>query len=396
MKKMKYIVTIVMMLVLSACELLSGYRIPSDMSGYKGRDAQSVVEEFQEAGFIDVQTKVIYDLPLEKKEEVGLVTSITINDSKEFEKDELISIDSKVVVTYHDLQKHKVNIHVNFEGNWFFYKYDVKLVVDDQNSNTLTHGENADLEYELKEGEYTLKFIDVEDKSISGQTNLVVNGDVEASYTIHCYADQVAVKEDYVNQENPLEENQVKMTCDVYSFVGIDYKEVMALFENSGFTNVKSEAVYDIKYGVTLEESCADVTIDGSDSFKAGDIFEKDVPVIVYYHMKEEDEKKEASYSKAIKCSYQDYDVYYLFDETEQVVYTFKTDEEGVIQGTFSGTFEEGVEMTFNNNGNIWKEKVIITDKKVVLTDARNYSYDDFEEVDVKEAQEEMEKRIAK
>lgn len=402
MKKIKYIVCMVLIFVLCACEGLIGYRIPCDLEGYKGQDALSVLEEFQEAGVTDVQTKVVYDLPLEKIGQVGQITSLTINDAKDYKEDDYIPLESKVEITYHDLMKHNVKIHINFEGNWFFDKYDVKFIADKEHSDVLKHGENVDLEYELKEGEYTFKFVDAEDKKVTGQTKLVVRSDVEASYTIHCYTDQVAVKEDYVNQENTMEEDQVKMTCDVRSFINVDYKEVVSLFENSGFTNITTEPVYDIRYGITLEESCADVTIDGQDMFKAGDIYQKDVPVVIYYHMKEEqaqepalEEDSEREYTLAFKRSYGDFDVYYLFDEESNVVCTFKTDESGISMGRFVGSFEDGVEMIFSDEENMWKEIFQVKDKKATLTDARKYSYA-YESVTVKDGKAAMEKVLEK
>lgn len=381
---------------------MTGYRLPYGYKDYKGQDATTVIEEMQEAGLTDIETKVIYDLSLDKKDEVGQITALTIDGSKDYEKDELIPLDSKILIKYHDLKKHKVKIHVNFEGNWFFNRYDVKLIVDKEHSEKMTHGENADFEFELKEGDYTIKFKSEEDKSVQGQAHIRVTSDMEVSYDIHCYVDRVDIKEDYKHEEEQLEANQVRMSCDINSLVNENYKDVVDLLQNFGFINITTIPVYDIHYGITLEETCADVTIDGDDSFRAGDIFNNDDKVIVYYHMKEEakteeedsteqEEAKEVVYTKAYMMSFGQTDMYYLFDEDTKTVATFKTDEKMVSIGKYKGNFEESVEMTFEYEGNVLKEKFKIQGDGGVLIDARQYSYQ-FKKVDIKKALKELEK----
>jgi hypothetical protein len=90
-----------------------------------------------------------------------------------------------------------------------------------------------------------------------------------------------------------LGENEVKVLNSESTFEGTNYEEVVEKLQNWGFTNIETEAVYDIVWGFTTPGSTKSVSIDGSNTFKYGDVFDKDVLIIVTYSMRVEDEPEE-------------------------------------------------------------------------------------------------------
>ena len=74
------------------------------------------------------------------------------------------------------------------------------------------------------------------------------------------------------------------------SFVYENYKDVKKVFESAGFTNIKTEPIYDIVWGITPEESVKEVTVDGSSYYVNGQSVKKNVPVIIIYHLKKSDD----------------------------------------------------------------------------------------------------------
>ncbi|PKL01059.1 MAG: hypothetical protein CVV56_02060 [Tenericutes bacterium HGW-Tenericutes-1] len=90
-----------------------------------------------------------------------------------------------------------------------------------------------------------------------------------------------------------LGENEVKVLNSESTFVGSDYEEVVEILQEWGFTNIETEVVYDIVWGFTPEGSTKSVSIDGSNTFIYGDIFDKDVLIVVTYSMRVEDEPEE-------------------------------------------------------------------------------------------------------
>ena len=66
---------------------------------------------------------------------------------------------------------------------------------------------------------------------------------------------------------------------------GKKYQDVVARFENAGFTNVTTEAVADLVIGLFAgDEEVKDVSIAGDSDYTANEKFAPDVPVVIRYH----------------------------------------------------------------------------------------------------------------
>ena len=66
---------------------------------------------------------------------------------------------------------------------------------------------------------------------------------------------------------------------------GKKYQDVVARFENAGFTNVTTEAVADLVIGLFAgDEEVKDVSIAGDSDYTANEKFAPDAPVVIRYH----------------------------------------------------------------------------------------------------------------
>ena len=87
--------------------------------------------------------------------------------------------------------------------------------------------------------------------------------------------------------------NQTKVSSSAYSLKNDDVKEVVKLLEEDGFTNIKTEAIYDLDHTSIWSRSSLNwvetVSIAGENSFSEGDIFEKKAIVNITYHAFEKD-----------------------------------------------------------------------------------------------------------
>ena len=158
------------------------------------------------------------------------------------------------------------------------------------------------------------------------------------------------------------------------------------VFKDAGFTNIKTEILYDIVLGWTEEGEVDKVSINGKTDFNRGDIFAKDASVTITYHMKEEDDpnkpeevKDTSSEAKDESVSYStntmktvkngnsgiysyrsrggQYYNYYIIDFDEGYVYYF-TEGNGdtscdrlKIQ---SGDLNDKVIITYHDGGDVW------------------------------------------
>lgn len=73
----------------------------------KGMNYRDVIEEFENAGFINVTTVVEYDIVTGWLTDDGEVKSVSINGEKKFDSYDEYRLDAEVVVTYHTLKKNK-------------------------------------------------------------------------------------------------------------------------------------------------------------------------------------------------------------------------------------------------------------------------------------------------
>ena len=187
------------------------------------------------------------------------------------------------------INKYSVKVHIDFTENLIFSKYDV-IVSIDNDEQAIPHGESTDLDFLVTGGSHTLCFTSAENSSIKAEVPLEVNSNLEVGYKISCYSDKISVTNLYVDDDTPVDNDKVEIKSDKNDFVNKNYKDVIASLEELGFINIVEEPMYDIVFGFTSEGEVENVTIDGSDTYKRGDIFPKDVKIVVSYHLKEDND----------------------------------------------------------------------------------------------------------
>jgi predicted small lipoprotein YifL len=77
-----------------------------------------------------------------------------------------------------------------------------------------------------------------------------------------------------------------------------NYQDVVAEFENAGFTNVQTEVLDDLVFGwLTKDGEVEEVSVDGYTSFSTDSRYPADVEIVVSYHTFPADEEEEAAES---------------------------------------------------------------------------------------------------
>ena len=163
-----------------------------------------------------------------------------------------------------------------------------------------------------------------------------------------------------------------------------NYQDVQKDLKDAGFTNITTEILYDIIWGWTEEGEVKSVSIDGRTDYEKGEVFKKDAPIVITYHMKEEDDpnkpvetepeesetttptpegtekptepdEPESEYEKAYIRDMSNYDLYYMFDTDTKTVVYFGTNDTYIERGTYTGDFSTGVTITWSHGE--WTEK---------------------------------------
>lgn len=367
--------------------------IPLSSSECIDMDYLSVETDFRDAGFWNISYEKVEDLQYDEVDKVGSVVSVNVAGNQDFSKGQEMASDTEIVITYHAFTKCKVNVHINFISNLIFSKYDVDYDFGGCSDGKLAHGEDTDFEVLVEPGEYTLEFVSSESSSVKGEIVLNVESDVNASYKICCYSDKISVEVDFVEKLGVAAEDEIMMPAKASDYKFKNYQEVETSLRELGFSNISTEILYDIYFGITEEGETEKVSIDGNSEFNRGDIFSRDANIVITYHMKEEDdpnkaaeeketensqsetEKKDDSYSVSYSTndsstvkngntgvySYinrgTNYDMYYIIDFDEGYVYWFTDgngDESCDKVKIESGDLNDKVIITYHDGDDVW------------------------------------------
>lgn len=113
MKKVVCIfVTFIMIIALTGCSGGSNThegeaKTPSGSNVQKGRNYQSVADDFEKKGFINIKTKALDDLVTGWLTKDGEVESVSVDGDEKYSADKWYSNDVEVIITYHTFPKDK-------------------------------------------------------------------------------------------------------------------------------------------------------------------------------------------------------------------------------------------------------------------------------------------------
>ena len=269
-------------------------KIPFSSETVKTTKIEDVLKELENAGFININAEEKFDIDpdVDKSE---FKNSISIDGVDTFEKDTEFPIDATInVINHKPYSKYSVKIEIDFIPNILFDKYNVEFEFNGEKYN-INHGEDKKYEFRVEQGKYKGTFVSSASSSVKGSFELNVIGDTNAKYIMNCYADAINIREEYVENKGAIKENEAMVPNSYIECWFKDYKDIEERFRTSGFTNISSEQVKDIYFGITSEGEVSKVSIDGKTDFERGEIFPKDAKVVITYHMKAESSEPTSS-----------------------------------------------------------------------------------------------------
>ncbi len=323
-----------------------------------------------------------------------------------------------------------VTVSVNCAKNLIFSRYDVDVFFDGRELGKLNHGDSKDFSCRANEGTYTIKFAEHGSNGVYGTVKAEILADTKLTYNISCYKDKIEVETVSVDADVELTVDQVKAPVSAKDLkYNKDYRDVVKLFEEAGFTNIITEKNPDLIIGLLANENELDkVSIDGKDEFAEGEVFDNNAEVRIIYHTYPEqsiseskdeqsqvESKTESSLSessmessKETKSEYEyaffnegkEYDIIFMFDEDSKVVAYFLDwkvpyEYESPMYGTYSGEFDSGVDMNWENYESGWHEKFVWKkgSSKATYYDHNGFDYD-YKTLDIELAQKALDKIV--
>ena len=187
-----------------------------------------------------------------------------------------------------DEPEYAVSLEIECVENLLFSKYDVDVYVDDSMQGTISHGTTETYNLNLTKGVYEIKFVSAEDDEVTGGVSIDIYQDESLKYKISCTSSQINV-ETIQGTVSAHGEDEAAMPRSASSYKFKNYTDVQTELSEAGFTNISFEILYDIVIGWTEEGEVDSVSVGGNTEFEQGDIFKKDVAIVITYHMPEED-----------------------------------------------------------------------------------------------------------
>lgn len=188
-----------------------------------------------------------------------------------------------------DEPEYAVSLEIECVENLLFSKYDVDVYVDDSMQGTISHGTTETYNLDLTKGVYEIKFVSAEDDEVTGTVTIDIYQDESLKYKISCTSSQINV-ETIQGTVSAHGEDEAAIPRSASSYKYENYTDVQTELSEAGFTNISFEILYDIVIGWTEEGEVDSVSVGGNTEFEQGDIFKKDVVIVITYHMPEEDD----------------------------------------------------------------------------------------------------------
>ena len=185
--------------------------------------------------------------------------------------------------------EYAVSIEIECMENLLFSTYDVDVYVDDSLQGTIDHGSTETYNLNMTKGVYEIRFVNSKDDEITGAAAIDIHQDESLKYKISCTSSQINVEtiQGTITEHG---EDEAAMPRAASSYKYENYVDVQTELSEAGFTNISFEVLYDIVIGWAEEGEVDSVSVNGSTEFEQGDIFKKDAPIVITYHMNEEDD----------------------------------------------------------------------------------------------------------
>lgn len=189
---------------------------------------------------------------------------------------------------------YSVSVEIECVENWIFSTYDVDVYIADTLEGTIDHGATETYTVALTRGTYEIKFVSAEDDEVTGTVAIDVHQDEALKYKISCSSTGIDVETivgtipEYGEDEAPIPQSAVDYKYE-------NYADVQQELETAGFTNITFEILYDIELGWTDEGEVDSVSVNGNTEFEKNDIFKKDAPIVITYHMNAEDDPNKSA-----------------------------------------------------------------------------------------------------
>lgn len=173
-----------------------------------------------------------------------------------------------------------LSLNVESSNNFFRSKYDVEIFVDGESVGVVSNGDTFTEEKSVEPGPHEIKFVSVEDSSVSVTEIVNVDGD----YKFDCCLEK---KSDNIKVSNIKTDTKLNMPFTSKDAKGTNVDDIVSQLNEAGFTNVSKESVNEISplERVKINQNeVIEISANGSTDYSLSDLFFSDSEIIVRFY----------------------------------------------------------------------------------------------------------------
>lgn len=249
--------------------------ITQTMVNYQGTTFEDMERCFKDAGFTNIEGIPLSDLTPALAKKDGLITSISINGTKDYKTGDWAATDASVKVTYHSISENDLNGIQAFENAEYYVGKDYSIADADIMDAGFYNIELVPLK-DLREG----------DKQIGDIAEIMINGNDAFEFTT-LFPEDANVVIKYHSQKV----KKCKVGTSSEDFKKKNYQTVVNDLKNAGFYNFDYSLLEDaslLKKKDTVEE----VSINGRTEYTAESSFDEDARIAISIHIDKKDRAK--------------------------------------------------------------------------------------------------------
>ena len=254
----------------------AGIAMPGASAGFAGEQYQTVVAQLRSAGFKNVRAEELCDVLMGAQDEDGLVDSVSVDGSTDYDEENVFPENAKIIVSYHAMPAMPESAMDFPLDN---YPSAVTKLKDAGFNNIKLEG-IGDLITGWLHSEGDIKAV-----TVNGSGAFVADDrfpkDVPIVIAYHSYEKSA----EYAIQPEAAEPGDIALPASALNFIAKDYRAVAADLEKAGFTDIKIEKLEDLITGWLYKDGeVAKITVNGVTDFYTDKWFPADAKIIVTYH----------------------------------------------------------------------------------------------------------------
>ena len=249
--------------------------ITSTITDYSGTRFNDMEMYLRDAGFTDVEGVPLNDLTQKLVNKEGLIDSISINGSKDYDKGEWFAPETPIKVTYHSVSGEELVGIQPLESAEYYTNKDYSIAEADMLDSGFTNLELIPAK-DLSEG----------DERIGDIIEIMINGNASFDFT-NLFSEDSNVVIKYHSQKL----KHLKVGTAAENFKKKNFRTVINDLENAGFYNFDYTLIEDAGL-LVKKDSVEEVSINGDTSFSENSYFDEDARINISIHIDKKDRLK--------------------------------------------------------------------------------------------------------